>query len=55
MAVGRSENPEGKVQYTLDLRKSIFPFLSQELFDARKIYVVNLKTGRLKKMPHVCT
>ena len=41
------------IQYTLDLRKSIFPFLNQELFDLRKIYVVNLKTGRPKKMTYV--
>ena len=34
-----------------DLRKSIIPFLNRELFDLRKIYVVNLKTGRPKKMP----
>jgi hypothetical protein len=32
---------------------SIFPFLNRELFDLRKIYVVNLKTGRLKKLPYV--
>ena len=38
---------------TLDLRKSIFPFLNRELFDLRKIYVVNLKTGCPKKMPNV--
>ena len=37
------------VQLTLDLRKSIFPFLNRELFVLRKIYVVNLKTGRPKK------
>ena len=30
--------------YSLDLRKSIFPFLNRELFELRKIYVVNLKT-----------
>ena len=36
----------------LDLRKSIFPFLNRELFDLRKIYVVNLKTGRPKKKPY---
>ena len=36
-----------------DLRKFIFPFLNRELFDLRKIYVVNLKTGRPKKMPYV--
>ena len=34
-------------------RNSIFPFLNRELFDFRKIYVVNLKTGRPKKMPYV--
>ena len=33
----------------LDLRKFIFPFLNRE-FDLRKIYVVNLKTGRRKKI-----
>ena len=31
------------------LRKSIFPLLNRELFDLRKIYVVNLKTGCPKK------
>ena len=35
-----------------DIRKFIFPFLNRE-FDLRKIYVVNLKTGRPKKMPYV--
>jgi hypothetical protein len=42
-----------RLQQTLDLRKSIFPFLNRELFDLRKIYVVNLKTGLPKKMPYV--
>ena len=41
------------VQANLDLRNPIFPFLNRELFDLRKIYVVNLKTGRPKKMPYV--
>ena len=41
------------VQATLDLRNFIFPFLNRELFDLRKIYAVNLKTGRPKKMPYV--
>ena len=41
------------VQENLDLRKSIFSFLDRELFDSRKIYVVNLKTGFPKKMPYV--
>ena len=41
------------VQANLDLRNSIFPFLNRELFDLRKIYVLNLKTGRPKKMPYV--
>ena len=41
------------VQQTLDLRNSIFPFLNREMFDLRKIYVVNLNTGRSKKMPCV--
>ena len=36
----------------LDLRNFIFPFLNLDLFDLRKIYVVNLKTGRPKKMPY---
>ena len=36
------------------LRKSILPFLNQELFGLRKIYVVDLKTGHMKKMPNVC-
>ena len=35
----------------LDLRNSIFLMLNQELFDLRKIYVLNLKTSRPKKMP----
>ena len=38
---------------TLDLRKSTFPFLNRELFDLRKIYVANLKTGRPKEILHV--
>ena len=38
------------VKKPLDLRKSIFPFLNRELFDLRKVYVVNLKTGR----PKIC-
>ena len=33
--------------------KTIFPFLNREFFDLRKIYVVNIKTGRPKKMPYV--
>ena len=33
--------------------QSIFRFINRELFDLRKIYVVNLKTGRPKQMPHV--
>ena len=41
------------VEYTLDLRNSIFLFLNLDLFDLRKIYVVNLKTGHPKKMPYV--
>ena len=41
------------VQSTLVLRNSIFPFLNQELFDLRKIYVLILKTGHPKKMPYV--
>ena len=39
-------------QATLNLRKSIFPFLNRELFDLRKIEV-NLKTSRPKNMPYV--
>ena len=35
------------------MREFIFPFLNRELFDLRKIYVVELKTGRMKKMPYV--
>ena len=41
------------IQANLDLRNSIFPFLNRELFDLRKIYVLNLKTGRPKKIPYV--
>ena len=41
------------LQANLDLRNSIFPFLNQELFDLRKIYGMNLKTGCPKKMPYV--
>ena len=41
------------VQPNLDLRNSNFPFLNGELFDLRKIYVLNLKTGRPEKMPYV--
>ena len=37
---------------TLDLRKSIFPSLNRELFDLRKTYEVNLKTGRQKNVPY---
>ena len=37
------------LQVNLDLRDSIFSFLNRELFDLRKIYVVNLKTGCPKK------
>ena len=40
------------LQQNLDLRDSIFPFLNRELFDLRNIYVVNLKTGRPKKMSY---
>ena len=43
----------GLVQSNLDLRYSIFPFLNRELFDLRKNYVLNLKTGCTKKMPYV--
>ena len=35
------------IQANLDLRHSIFPFINQELLE------LNLKTCRLKKMPHV--
>ena len=44
------------LQENLDLRNSSVPFLIQELFhlfDLRKIYVLNLKTGRPKTMPYV--
>ena len=41
------------VQANLDLRNSTFPFLNRVMFDLRKIYVLNLKTGRPKKMPYV--
>ena len=34
-------------------KKVIFSFLNQDLFDLRKIYVVNLKTGCPQKMPYV--
>ena len=44
---------KSKIQQIFDLRKYIFPFLNRELFDLRKIYVVNLKAGRPKKMPYV--
>ena len=37
------------IQANLDLRNSSFPFSNLELFDLRKNYVVNLKTGRPKK------
>ena len=40
---------KSKIQQIFDLRKYIFPFLNRELFDLRKIYVVNLKTGCAKK------
>ena len=36
------------VQANFDLRNSIFPFLNRIMFDFRKIYVLNLKTGRPK-------
>ena len=41
------------VQANLDLRNSIFSFLNPELFDSRKIYVLIVKTGHLKKNPNV--
>ena len=41
------------MQANLDLRNSIFPFLNPELFELIKIYVLNLKTGRPKKMSYV--
>ena len=34
-------------------KKVHFPFLNRELFDSRKIYVMNLNTARPKKMPYV--
>ena len=43
----------GCAKVSLDSRNSVFPFLNQELFDLKKIYVANLKTGRLKKMSYV--
>ena len=37
-------------------KKVHFPFLNRELFDLRKIYVVNLKNGRSsEKMLYVAT
>ena len=42
-----------RVQANLDLRNSFFPFLNVMLFNLRKIAVINLKTGRLKKNPYV--
>ena len=42
-----------QIQANLVLRNSIFPFLNRKLFDLRKIYGMNLKTGCLKKMPYV--
>ena len=41
------------VRASFDLRDSNFPFLNPELFDLRKIYVLNLKTRRPKKMPYI--
>jgi hypothetical protein len=35
------------------IMKVYFPFLNWEMFDLRKIYVLNLKNGRSKKMPYV--
>ena len=40
------------VHANLDLRNSIFPFSNQVMFDLRKNYVLNLKTGRPKKMSY---
>ena len=37
----------------LGLTFNLVSFLNQDLFDLRKIYVVNLKTGCSKKMPYV--
>ena len=42
-----------EVKAKLDLRNPIFTFLNQELFDLRKIYEVNLKTGCSEKMSYV--
>ena len=42
-----------EVQANFDLRNSTFSFLNWELFNLRKIYVLNLKTGCPKKMPCV--
>ena len=41
------------IQANLDLRNPIFPFFNRELFDLRKIYVLNLKTGCSKKLSYV--
>ena len=42
------------LQANLDLRNSIFPFLTPEWFDLRKIYVLNLKTCQQKKKNALC-
>ena len=36
-----------------NIRHSIFLYINQNLLDLRKIYALNLKTGRLKKLSHV--
>ena len=47
-----------QVQANLDLRTLIYSFLNRELFDLRKVYslyVLDLKTGRPKKMSCIST
>ena len=41
------------LQSNLDLRNPIYPFLNRTMFDLRKIYGINLKNGRQKKMSYV--
>ena len=41
------------IQANLDLRNPMFSFLNRQLVDLTKIYVLNLKTDRLKKKSYV--
>ena len=42
------------LQANLELRTPTFSFLNRDMFDLRKIYELNLKTGRLNKCRWIC-